>query len=846
MIYKMIFRELRSSPRFLLFFVFNLALGLMGLTSIELFKSSFTQELEQKSKSILGSDLSVSSRISFSKEKLSIIKNHLPNDSKRVKTMSLFSMARSSQLENGIKEDLTKLVNIRILEKGFPFYGKIKIDNGESLPELKEYEAYVYPEFKYQLGAKIGSTISVGEASFTIKGFIADDGQQSMMFGSLAPRMYISQKGLDSANLLKQGSTSWRSYHYRFSSKDYDKVREELILKIKDPSIKVNTAKTSSRQVGRILGYLNDFLGLVSLAGLFLAGMGMIYLFRSFLHQRRKEIAIFKFLGIKKKKVFQIYFGELLVLGLLGSFAGVLLGSALLPLLKDAINIALETNVQLSFQPFSMLIAFLIGLTSTFVMAPALISPYIRVDHKILFSHEDDLKRTKGELLLFLPMVIFYWSMAVYLSKSLFVGSLFILIFIIFIAFTFPVGTMLLKYISIKRLKLSLAPKLAVKFISRQRVSTLFIFSCMAISTFLITLIPQIKTTLENEVQSPNSANGPAFFLFDVQPEQVSDLSKYVKTSKLDLLNLSPMVRARLIKVKGSTLQTDIAEGITREQEHEIRMRNRGVNLSYRNGLDKSEMLVEGRVPKNSFNFEEDKFAEVTLERRYAKRLKVWIGDTLEFDVLGMPVNTKIVGIRDVKWTSFMPNFFISFGEGVLDDAPKTYLAAVSNPSKINLSKFQSGFSKKFANVSMVNVKRLVTKIAAIIHSMGNILFAMAVIVLLVGLLVIYSLISHQVYMRTKDLSLFKVLGMKLSLIRNSIMMEMVLISFPAVVTGLGLSTIISYALSKEMFAMNFHIDFVESISLASFIFLFSIFLSYMGTKKVLKRKPSEVFSEID
>ncbi len=842
MIFKMIFRELRSSPRFLVFFVLNLAIGLMGLTSIELFKATFTQELEQKSKSILGSDLSISSRRAFSKEQLSIVKDVLPLESKRVKNLSLFSMARAGEKSN----QQAKLVNIRVIEKQFPFYGQIKLENGDELPEVLNNQIYVYPELRFQLGLKKGSTLSIGDNEFIVAGFIGDDGQQNMMFGSLAPRIYMSKQGLVKAKLIKEGSTSWRSYHYRFESKEYDSIREKIIFKLKDPSIQVHTAKTSSRQVGRVLDYLNDFLGLVSLAGLFLAGMGMIYLFRSFLHQRRKEIAIFKFLGVKKNKVFQIYFGELFILGFLGSLMGVALGTVLLPILKDAINAALETNVQIYMQPMSLFITFLIGITSTVIMAPALISPYVRVDYKVIFSHEDDIKRTKKELFLFLPMALFYWLMAIYLSKSILVGSLFISVFIVFISTTFPVGGKILKIISTKGTSLSLVPKLALKYISRQRVSTLFMFSCMAISTFLITLIPQIKTTLEKEVQTPNSKNGPSFFMFDIQPEQVAPLKSYIKSSQMQLLNLSPMVRARLIKVKDKELKTDVTEGLTREQEHEIRMRNRGVNLSYRTNLDKSEMLVEGRTPKNTFDFEKDKYAEVTLERRYAKKLKVWLGDTLEFDILGMPVVTKIVGIRDVKWTSFMPNFFISFGQGVLEDAPKTYLAAVSNPMEANIGAFQSGFSKEFANISMVNVKRLVAKIAAVIESMGRILFSMAIIVLVVGFLVMYSLISHQIYMRTKDLSLFKMLGMKLNHIRNSLILETFFISSTAIVTGVFLSTFISYTLSKKMFAMNFSVNIYESVSLAVSIFIFCILLSYFGTKRVLARKPSDVFSEVD
>jgi len=837
MIRKMIYRELRSSPRFLFFFVFNLALGLAGLTAIELFKTSFEQELALKSKSILGSDLSVSSRKKISPEKIEIIKSILPKNVQSTKNISLFSMAAHSKQ--------SKLVNVRIIGDQYPFYGQVKLEGDKILPKIKNNEAYIYPELKYQLSLEIGSEFTIGSSTFIVKDFIKDDGQQSMAFGSLAPRIYISKAGLKNAKLIQTGSTSWYSIHYKFHSKDYSKVKERVTLAIGDSSIHVNTAKSSSQQVGRILNYLNDFLGLVSLSGLFLACMGMIYLYRSFLHQRRREVAIFKFMGMKKKKVFLIYFGELLTLGVLGSVIGVFFGQLLLPLIREAVNQSFSTNVQFTLSPLTTALTLLIGIFSTIVIAPPLILPYIRVDHKLLFSHEETLKRTLKENLLFIPMILFYWTLAVYLSNSYFVGSLFVGIIGLFTLLIFPIGSYVLKKLSTYGDSLSLPKKMAFKYICRHRISTLFIFGCLSISTLLMTLIPQIKSNLEHEVIAPSLKKGPVFFLFDIQPEQVDPLSKFIAKNDLKLLNMSPMVRARLVKINGKTLGTNAKEGLTREEQREIRMRNRGVNLSYRSNLDESETLREGRLPKNSFDFEKEEFAEITVENRYAKRLKVWIGDVMEFDILGMPIKAKIVGIRDVKWTSFMPNFFISFGSGVLDDAPKTFLAALGNPNQVNLDIAQTSFANKFSNVSIVDVRRVIEKISGVISSMGVILLAMAALVLTVGLMVIYSLVSHQIYMRSKDLSLLKILGMKMQDIRKSLLQEMMMIALSSAIVGALISTVTSYILATKVFNTDHYFNLKEPSLIILGVFIFSTLLSYIGTSRVLKRKPSQVFSEV-
>ena len=44
-----------------------------------------------------------------------------------------------------------------------------------------------------------------------------------------------------------------------------------------------------------------------------------------------------------------------------------------------------------------------------------------------------------------------------------------------------------------------------------------------------------------------------------------------------------------------------------------------------------------------------------------------------------------VSSIREVEWRRLEPSFFAVFPEGVLDDAPKTYVAAVraANPAAV-------------------------------------------------------------------------------------------------------------------------------------------------------------------
>ncbi|MDD0851790.1 FtsX-like permease family protein [Halobacteriovorax sp. GB3] len=838
MLIRLIKRELKSSPRFIFFFILNLAIGLMGLSAIEILKTSFDSQLKERSKSISGSDLSIGARRKIEDKHVKIVKENL-DFSDHSLVLSMFSMVR--------KEDKSKLINLRVIEDNFPFYGKIVLEDDQSLRNIEKNHVYAYPELKFQLGLTLGSTLKIGSGTFIVKGFIKDDAQQNLQMGALAPRMYISSAGLKLSGLNQAGSTISYTHHFKLRNAkiDQEKLREKITKALDEPSIRVNTPKTSSQQVGRVLGYLNDFLGLVSLAGLFLATFGLVYLFRGFLHGRRKEIAIMKFLGLKKSQVQKVYFGELFFLGTIGSLLGVILGTVLSLILSTFIANALAIEIPVSLFNLQSLVVFLIGIMATLTIAPALVIPYTNIDHKVLFSFDEQMSSSLKDKLLYLPVLLFYWPLAIYLAHSFLIGSLFIGIIFLFVLLAFPLGATILSKLSHIQWRGSLAKKLSLKYLIRHKISTLFIFCSLTLSTLFIALIPLIRTNLQEEI-SPSSSRSPVFFLFDIQEDQKENLLELLKKLSLEDLNTSPMVRSRLLEINGEPLKTSTEQALTREEQRAIRMRNRGINLSYRGYLDASESLVRGRLPKavKEFNLEEP--AEITLERRYAKRLGVDLGDTLLFDVLDLPIKAKIVGIRNVKWTSFIPNFFINFGEGVLELAPKSYLMAVTAKDTVDLNQAQTEISNLFPNVSIIDVKRVIEKISSIISSMAQILVVMAILTLLVGLLVIYSLINHQFKLRQKDIHLLKVLGIQSKDIEKSLTIEILILSATSLFVGILIAESVAFFLSKIVFDT---IPTVGSLSSLGIFFLtlgFIYLISRMIIRSVSRKKPSEIFAEID
>ena len=229
--------------------------------------------------------------------------------------------------------------------------------------------------------------------------------------------------------------------------------------------------------------------------------------------------------------------------------------------------------------------------------------------------------------------------------------------------------------------KTALPLRWAFRDLVRHRSASVTCFLSLSLGVFLLNLIPQIRHTLDEQLQRKEGSKLPGLFFFDIQSEQIEDLKALLAKNGLSPLRASPSVRASLLSVNGRPF--DKGEGISsqmsREKEREMRFRNRGLNLSYRKDLDESEKIIKGtHLPHRP-----GELPSISLEDRFADRLGLHLGDVLNFDVQGLEVQGVVRSIRRVQWLSFQINFFILFWPGALDDAPKNIFAHPPKPHGI-------------------------------------------------------------------------------------------------------------------------------------------------------------------
>ena len=832
-IVELVFKALARSKSFSLLFIFNFSLAIAALAYLQFFKGSIDASLETQAKTLLGADLVVSSRFPISAEQEEEIKKKLPEIKSFTQGVSTVSMIAS--------KTRARLMQVVKLNESFPYYGGLSFsDNtlypkGESLP--KSNEVWVYQEVLDLLNLKLGDALKIGKEAFVINKVIKDDTLKSISFSGFMPKIYISEEGLKKSDLLQFGSTASYALNYRFKE-DFDNDRlEEIENRLKksiDQSMRVLSPNDGRDRLLRVLNFVTNFLSLVSLVSFFLGLVGLIYLYSGFLRKHQKDITVLNDLGVSKRNITLMYLLHLFVLITVSSilvFLLILLTAQLIgPMIQKLVDF--EFNFLLDYGFFAQ--SSLILLTLSLTIGLPLILPLLQREKQTFFK----------TVLAFLPFIVLLLLLAHFVSPAKNVGFFFALAMLILILLFFGIGAFLLKKFDFSGHLENLSFSLALKNIVRQKKTSLTLFTAILLCTTLFSLIPQIGSSLSNALML-SADDRPRFFVIDAKEEQIKDLSIQVRNMGAKLENIAPMIRGRIITVNDVDFKK-LSQSHGEEQENVERneVGNRSVNLSYRNELKKSEEIIEGRAFSGVYDSKDfSKPIEVSIEKRYANRIGVNLGDRLVFDVLGLKLDAIIVNIRTVKWTEFTPNFFLLLQEGAIDDAPKTVLATISS-GEYDAQQMLLTLSDLFPSLTLVDVKNLFESFLGLVNDVTAITDKMSFYSIVIGLLMSFIIIQYQMNLQKNNILRLKMIGVNNKTIRNSFLIEFGLISLSASSLGIVLGSIGSYVISALLF--DAYWDFRPDILLLYFFFIpiLTLLIVSFFTSKIIHQKENVLFGE--
>ncbi len=841
-ILKLAIKELVIKWKWSLIFVCNLAFGFIGFTAVLSYQAAIERNAKKNSKQILSADLAISARKKIPELELGKVEDYL-----RDKNIS-FTKSKVTEFFSMVSiKDRSQLVAVKAIDSVYPLYGELTLtkstvgkDSAKSI--FNQPRVWAYPELKGILGLDIGSKFKLGDFELTVEDFVIKDATQTFRLASLAPRIFLDSQWIEKFKLLQFGSTFTETYLYQYNSDSVPNIQKDLFTLISDPAIQIDTPTTASEDSARQLGFLTDFLNLVALVAILLAGLGASYLYQVFARKKTKDFAIFKTLGLEYSSILKIYAVQLLILSFLVCLVSYLGSQAFIPLLQWIISPLVTQELMVTIP------ASIIGMTLllTFIASLIVVGPYIQslnqVSPGLLFKEEhSEIFKSSKSFISFVVALCLMGLLALFLTKSfimtsVFVGSiagLAVLFFVIGHGIIFLLGRLPLHF---------WVYKYAIKSLQRRKSTSLVLFATIGTAILLLNLLPQLKHSLKNEFLSNKNTQLPSLFLFDIQDEQIDPLKDIIKHNNKEISQLSPIVRSRILKINDIPYErkADFNSFKTREEERDARFRNRGINLTFRAELSKSETLAEGPLLADY----KGTIPGLSIEQKYAQRMGIKLGDIIEFDIQGVEVKGQVVNFRTVKWTSFQPNFFIIFGPGVLEDAPKTSVGIVNSLTDTEVTSLISQVATALPNVSVIDVRQLIRDLLKVSDQMTLSLELMAYLSLITGFVVLISLISIQLQDRKWEINLFKVLGSSGRSINTNLLFEYGTIVLFSIVLGVGFSIFMSILTLKYTFETEYIFDLKDSVYISVSVFIVALGIIQYMAGVYLSKQSNEILRE--
>src|SRR3954471_14855943 len=589
----MAWRDSRRSRGRLLLFSSSVVLGIAALVAIRSFGESMRIAINENAKSLVGADLVFSSRDKFPAD---IEKEINAIGGQQAKEVSFSSMVYFQ------KSGGTRLVQVRGLEAGFPFYGTLETDPPNASTEFRaQHGALVEESLMTQFDAKIGDTIKLGQTEFPISGILRKVPGESVVFSTIAPRVYIPYADLQSTMLIRDDSLArYRTYVKTPPGVDPEQINKQLADDFREKRVFITTVEERKKDLGRATENLEHYLSLGGLIALLLGSIGVA----SAVHVHAKEkitaAAVLRCLGLSSRRTLAIYLVQGLALGLIGAFVGAGLGLVVQSILPSVIADFVPAPMAQQFVWSAVLEAMLAGfiICGAFALLPLL--PLRRVPPLAAIRSSVEPPKTARD-----PM---QWLLALALSAG-------VLGIAISQSQKWKQGLAFFGGLVAAFLLLALAARIVI-WVARRVVSprwpyiwrqgtanlfrpnnrTLLLTLSLGLGTFLILtlFLPQRHLVRELLPAGPDKANAA---LFDIQSDQRDGAVAILKQQNLPVLQEAALVTMRITSIKGVSTAK-----LLRDQKIPRWALRREYRSTYRDNLVDSEQTAGGKWPPPSEN----------------------------------------------------------------------------------------------------------------------------------------------------------------------------------------------------------------------------------------------------
>ena len=827
---RMAWRETRAAWRHFAYFFVCIALGVAALVSVDLFAANLERAIQREARSLMAADVELRTTRPLTSEADGVL---MKLDGRGIARMQVSELVAMAAVPSG-----TQLVELKAVEPGYPFYGKLRADPEDALATLfTGTHALAEETLLIRLDLKVGDTLKIGHAEFRITGVLKKEPDRAAGAFSFGPRVLISRQGLGATGLVQPGSRVTHRHLLKLPDALTPKaVQAELAATFPDKTARVNTYQDAQPILRRFLRQLTMYLGLVGLIALMVGGIGVASSVRAFMKEKLETVAVLKAIGAGSGTILRVYLTQTILLGVLGSLAGAALGAAfqvaLPPLLRAWLPIELE--FRLALLPFVRGVGMGLLTTVLFALWPLLEVRHVRPNLILRREVADEPAGSPGRMawaisgLLALALAgTALWQAGSWRAAGLFIGALAAALallnatawLVVRLARRVPRGR-------------SLAWRQGLANLYRPGSQAQTVLVSVGVGVMVILAIHLVERNILWEIGENVPTDAPTFFFIDIQPDQHDAFARLLVERGHTDARLTPLVRSRLWALNGQPVRRESYE----DREHGWYFAREYV-LTFLNELPKGNAITKGQWWEGGGS---SGLPRVSVEEEAARRLGLDLGSTVEFDIQGAKVSGRIASIRKVEWGNMSTNFYFIFEPGALEGAPMTYVATTRVAPQEEVS-LQRAVVAAFPNVSAINIRAVLDSVAQVVDRISLVIRFMAALSILAGAVVLAGALAATRFRRIYEAMIFKAVGGTRRILAATFAVEYALLGAAAGVIGAGLATGLAWGAGHWILDVKWLFQPVALVWGIGATIAGTVLVGFLSTYRILDQKPLPV-----
>jgi putative ABC transport system permease protein len=721
--FRLALRDLRGGLAGLRLLAVCLFLGVLALAGVGSLSAAIVAGLAEQGQSILGGDVQVSlNQRRATAEELDAFR--AAGEVSQVVRMR----AMAARADGG--ESL--LVELKGVDAAYPLFGALDFSAGTRPRGL---EVALAPELAERLGAGIGDRLRIGMATLRVSGLIAHEPDRVGQGFTLGPTAIVDHEGLTATRLVQPGSLYSAAYRIRLNpGLSPESVREDLEARFPEAGLRIQDRSNGAPGVRRFTERVGQFLTLVGLASLLIAGVGVGSGVSSHLDRKRAAIATLKLLGADAGTIFRAYLLQIGIVAIGAILVGMAVGAMVPAIVLWLAGDALPAPPRLSVYPWPLLASAAYGLLIAAMFALVPLARARGVPPASLFRADLEPARRPSGLILAAVTLATMAIAALALSTARAPGGA-----AMFLGAASGLLILLGFFGWLVRRLASAAPRprhpvlrIALANLHRPGAQTGRLVIALGLGFTLFTALAVIETNLAGQIRTTIPRTAPSFFMLDIPAAESGRFRALADEAAPDAgLVMVPNVRGSVMAIAGQRVadMDEIPEGAW------FLRGDRG--LTYLAELPHGNHIVEGAWWSPDY----DGPPLVSLDVEAARAVGLAVGDPMTLSVAGREIEARIASLREINWDTMGFNFVIIMSPGALEGAPHSMMATLSLPAAAEAG-FQRRVTAAFPTVSLIRVKEVVQTFSDMLGQLGVAIRAAASVAILAGIAVLIGALA--------------------------------------------------------------------------------------------------------